>query len=320
MTEDTSFGQNRIARVSVISNDSIVVQQKPVTLTASVENKLDELVTGTLIWHVQSVFFDSPPPIEQPISLNGRQSISCEHTLSMPCPGFADIECRFETPKSKNPITAKYRIGSDVEDISSPLTRQVDFFDFWEQSLAELAEVPPAFQMTTQPNKARPKVQLHEVSMESFGDVSVRGWLETPNKAGVFPAVLRLPGYGQAMKPVGDQENLIVFSFNPRGHGNSQDDIPGTPQDYWVRGLDDRDTYFIAVLTLTVFEPSISSVLLITLTKNGLQYGEPAKVEALHSQRHRLITESISALQTYPFSAIGQITSSSRSGTKWING
>ena len=120
----------------------------------------------------------------------------------------------------------------------------MDFFDFWEQSLAELAEVPPAFQMTHRPNKARTEVRLHEVSMESFGGVSVRGWLETPNRPGVFPAVLRLPGYGQSMRPVGDQEDLVVFSFNPRGHGNSQDDVPGTPQDYWVRGLDDRDTYF----------------------------------------------------------------------------
>ena len=240
----TSFGQKRIARVSVMSSDNIAAQQKPITLTASIENRLDEIVTGTLTWNVRSVFFESPPPTAQSISLNGRQIISCKYTLSIPCPSFADIECRFEAPKSKNPITAKYRIGSDVEGISSPLTRQVDFFDFWEQSLAELAEVPPAFQMTPRPDKARPEVQLHEVSMKSFGDVSVRGWLETPNKAGVFPAVLRLPGYGQAMKPVGDQENLIVFSFNPRGHGNSQDDVPGTPQDYWVRGLDDRDTYF----------------------------------------------------------------------------
>ena len=240
----TSFGQKRIARVSVMSSDNIAAQQKPVTLTASIENRLDEIVTGTLTWNVRSVFFESPPPTAQSISLNGRQIISCKYTLSIPCPSFADIECRFEAPKSKNPITAKYRIGSDVEGISSPLTRQVDFFDFWEQSLAELAEVPPAFQMTPRPNKARTEVQLHEVSMESFGGVSVRGWLETPKKAGVFPAVLRLPGYGQAMKPVGDQENLIVFSFNPRGHGNSQDDVPGTPQDYWVRGLDDRDTYF----------------------------------------------------------------------------
>ena len=240
----TSFGQKRVARVSVVSSDNIIEQKKPVTLTASIENRLDEIVPGTLSWNVRSVFFKSPPPTTQSISLKERQSISSEYTFSMPCPGFADIECRFQTAKSKTPITAKYRIGSDIEVITSPLTRQEDFFDFWEQSLAQLAEVPPAFQMTPRPNKARPEVQLHEVSMESFGNVSVRGWLEAPNKAGAFPAVLRLPGYGQAMKPVGDQENLIVFSFNPRGHGNSQDDVPGTPQDYWVRGLDDRDTYF----------------------------------------------------------------------------
>ncbi len=244
LSGDTSFGQKRVARVSVVSSDNIIAQKKSVTLTASIENRLDEIVTGTLTWNVRSIFFKSPPPTPQSISLNGRQSISCEHTLSMPCPGFADIECRFQTPKSKTPITATYRIGSDVEGITSPLTRQEDFFDFWEQSLTQLGEVPPAFQTTHRPTKTQAKVRLHEISMKSFGDVLVRGWLETPTRAGVFPAVLRLPGYGQAMKPVGDQENLIVFSFNPRGHGNSQDDVPGTPQDYWVRGLDDRDTYF----------------------------------------------------------------------------
>ena len=244
VTEDTSFGQKRMARISVISNDNIVVQQKPVTLTASIENRLDELITGTLTWNVRSVFFESPPSTEQRISINRRKSISCTYSFSMPCPGFADIECQFLTSNSDTPITATYRIGSDVGKITSPLTIQKDFSVFWEQSLTQLAKVSPGFQITPQPNKARPRVRLHEVSMESFGDVSVRGWLETPNRAGVYPVVLRLPGYGQSMKPVGDQEDLIVFSFNPRGHGNSQDDVPGTPQDYWVRGLDDRDTYF----------------------------------------------------------------------------
>ena len=176
-----------------MSSDNIAAQQKPVTLTASIENRLDEIVTGTLTWNVRSVFFESPPPTAQSISLNGRQIISCKYTLSIPCPSFADIECRFEAPKSKNPITAKYRIGSDVEGISSPLTRQVDFFDFWEQSLAELAEVPPAFQMTPRPNKARTEVRLHEVSMESFGGVSVRGWLETPKRLESFPLFFDCP-------------------------------------------------------------------------------------------------------------------------------
>ena len=244
MGAETSFGQNRIARISITSNDSIVVQQKPVTLTASIENRKNEPLTGTLTWNVRSLFFKSPWPTEERISLESRQSISCKHTLSMPCPGFADIECQFQISESDIPIKATYRIGSDLENITSPLTAEKDFFIFWEKSLNQLAEVAPAFQMAHRPNKTRTDIQIYEVSMKSFGGVCVRGWLQVPNKTGVFPAILRVPGYGQNMKPVGAQEDLIVFSFNPRGHGNSQDDVSGKPQDYWVRGLDDRDTYF----------------------------------------------------------------------------
>ncbi len=61
MTEDASFGQKHIARISVTSDESIVVRQKPVTLTASIENRLDELVTGTLIWNIRSIPFEAPP-------------------------------------------------------------------------------------------------------------------------------------------------------------------------------------------------------------------------------------------------------------------
>jgi len=46
------------------------------------------------------------------------------------------------------------------------------------------------------------------------------------------------------MRPVDDTGRAIVLSFNIRGHGNSTDDVPGTPRDYWVRGLDDKDTYY----------------------------------------------------------------------------
>ncbi len=64
MTEDASFGQKHLARVSVTSDESIVVQQKLVTLTASIENRLDEFVTGTLLWNVRPIFFDAPPSTE----------------------------------------------------------------------------------------------------------------------------------------------------------------------------------------------------------------------------------------------------------------
>ncbi|MDA7938308.1 acetylxylan esterase, partial [Pirellulales bacterium] len=162
----------------------------------------------------------------------------------MPSAGFAEIECQLVTSKNKKTRSARYRIGSHVEDIVCPLTRESDFFNFWQDSLAQLASTAPNFQLRPHEQPSQSKVSLFEVSMQSFDNVCVRGWLEIPKQDGLFPTVLRVPGYGQNMKPVGDQEDLIVFSFNPRGHGNSQDDISGKPQDYWVRGLDDRDTYF----------------------------------------------------------------------------
>ena len=116
MTEDTSFRQKHIACVSVTSDDSIVVQQKPVTLTASIENRLDRLVTGTLLWNVRSTSFEAPLSTERSISLNERKRISCEYSFSMPYPGFADIECQFPTSKSDTPMiypTHEHGLGRD---------------------------------------------------------------------------------------------------------------------------------------------------------------------------------------------------------------
>jgi cephalosporin-C deacetylase-like acetyl esterase len=37
---------------------------------------------------------------------------------------------------------------------------------------------------------------------------------------------------------------MAILSFNVRGHGNSQEDVKGIPQNLWVRGLGDKDGYF----------------------------------------------------------------------------
>ena len=80
--------------------------------------------------------------------------------------------------------------------------------------------------------------------MRSFGDIRVRGWYEVPKSKGPHPVILRVPGYGGNMKPIARFKDMIVFSFNPRGHGNSQEDIKGKPSNYWIRGLDDKEGYY----------------------------------------------------------------------------
>ena len=80
--------------------------------------------------------------------------------------------------------------------------------------------------------------------MFSLGGVRVRGWYEKPTTGPPSAGLLRVPGYGQDMQPTGSSDPLAVFSFNVRGHGNSQDDVSGMPQDYWLRGLDDKQGYY----------------------------------------------------------------------------
>ena len=80
--------------------------------------------------------------------------------------------------------------------------------------------------------------------MRSLGAVRVGGWYQAPKAPGPWPALLRVPGYTSSMRPIAIDEPVAVFSFNIRAHGNSQKDVKGQPEDYWVRGLDDKEGYF----------------------------------------------------------------------------
>ena len=89
---------------------------------------------------------------------------------------------------------------------------------------------------------------IQEVRMRSLGGVLIGGWLEVPKESkGKLPALLRVPAYGQEMQPTGPAAppGTIVLSLNVRGHGSSRI-AAGHEQktDYWIRGLDNRETYF----------------------------------------------------------------------------
>ena len=86
-------------------------------------------------------------------------------------------------------------------------------------------------------------IRLSEVTISSVSRVVVRGWLEEPVKPG-RSTVLRVPGYGGSMEPLGLFPDRVFFSFNPRGHGNSQATVKGKPEDFWISDPDDKAGYF----------------------------------------------------------------------------
>jgi cephalosporin-C deacetylase len=86
--------------------------------------------------------------------------------------------------------------------------------------------------------------------MLSYQRTTVRGWLEVPKKKGIYPTLIRVPGYQENMKPIDAADDIIVFSFNTRDHGESDDSEDGRNEDMWVRGLDSKDAYYYKGLFL----------------------------------------------------------------------
>ena len=136
------------------------------------------------------------------------------------------------------------QVGYAPEKIIPPLTSRPDLMEFWKRARRELDQVPPEFKVKHHKDISKGEFNVYEISMRSLDSVRVRGWYEVPKTPGPHPAVLRLPGYGQNMKPIAWNNDMAIFSFNVRGHGNSQEDIIGKPQNYWIRGLDDKKTYY----------------------------------------------------------------------------
>ena len=242
----TTQKQNRLKLT--LSSDAIggmSALNTPVKIEAKITNAGNQVASGVLHWSVKSTTSPPPPSPEIPAEIDPGKTVSYAHTITIPKAGFVEMVCEFTPSGAEKPIRQTLRIGCNPDKVISPLTRQPDFDEFWERAIKELKAVPAAFKSEERLDLSDDRIQVFEVSMRSHGQIRVRGWLEVPrNATQELPAVIRVPGYGQNMKPIGKCDDMIVFSFNPRGHGNSQQDVPGQPNNFWIRGLNTPQTYY----------------------------------------------------------------------------
>ncbi|MEM8667302.1 MAG: alpha/beta fold hydrolase [Planctomycetota bacterium] len=240
------------ARVRLLRDDpsSMLKLGDPVRFQADIQNLTDSTLSGEIEWRVHTVAFETPEPETTRITVDASSDARSKYSLRLSKPGFAEVECRFKIDGDSKLISDRWRVGSAPEQIQVQRTNEDDFDSFWKESIAQLQQIDPEFKLVARREKSIKDesedgdIDVLEVSMRSFGNVRVSGSLEVPRSPGPHPVVIRVPGYGQNMKPIGRWEDMIVFSFNPRGHGNSQQDVSGEPVDFWIRGLDDRDTYY----------------------------------------------------------------------------
>jgi len=227
--------------LSIDDEDGLVEAEQVVTVTATLLNRSSATLEGRLVWLVHTTAFEPVTKDPLDVSIAPRQSSKFTFQIALPSIGFADIECRLLGGGQDVLASKRTRLAHRPEEVRFPTTREPDFEAFWEEALEELEAVP--LDVQERPESRSETAEVFEITLRSVGGVHVRGWLEVPVGDGPFPALIRVPGYGQNMQPTGTRD-MIVFSFNPRAHGNSQDEVPGRPLDYWIRGLDEKETYF----------------------------------------------------------------------------
>ena len=163
--------------------------------------------------------------------------------FSPPGPGIYRVTATLSLGKGLEPVEKSMNLGYAIEKLDEPLTRQPDFKEFWDRTLKELAAVDPQYKVTKSDKDCTADVDTYLVEMRSLGNARVRGWLSVPKKGGPFPAVLVVPGHSSNQTPIPWFTDMVVFSFNIRGHVNSADDVnPGFPG-YLTYGLDSPETY-----------------------------------------------------------------------------
>ena len=215
-----------------------------VTFTAQVVNTSSEELRGTLRWELETVAFDAPVVEPVPIEVEGRGTASYHYAFEMKVPGFVRVNCAVTEDGEEREVKRHRRIGCEPTAVQSELTREPDFAEFWAKSLEELKKVQPEYELKEVERDKGAGARRYELIMRSHGGVRVRGWLDVPSSKGPHAALLRVPGYSQNMRPLNNTRGMLVFSLNVRGHGNSTDDEPGWPADFWIRGLDLKETYY----------------------------------------------------------------------------
>jgi len=222
--------------------DGIFPRGERVVLGATLKNRTKIPVKVCIVWKIET---DEKQPIAThsdgtTLEPGGKATVS--FGLNAEKPGFflATVTCSWKGGR----VSSSMQIGYAPLELRPPLTAEPDFQAFWDKSRAALDKVPPRFRMIPETGKSNAQHDVYDVHMHSLGNVRVRGWFEVPRKPGPHPVLMRVPGYGQNMRPIGRFKDMIVFSFNVRGHGNSQEDVKGRPGDYWIRGLDAKEGYY----------------------------------------------------------------------------
>ncbi|MDD2797637.1 MAG: acetylxylan esterase [Bacteroidales bacterium] len=201
-----------------------------VDMPLEVQNMSTTPIVGTLKYYVLSDFFDTIAVKEIPIKVLPKTKHIFSSKLEHPTPGVYLVMAVVTSEQVNKKI--KFNFIYEPEKMRSKDDTPSDMKEFWNRAHKELAAVDPQYKMTKVDSLSSTSRDCYLVEMRSLGNVLIRGWLLKPKKTGKFPTVLTVQGYATNVIPewLFQDDNVISFGLNIRGHGNSKDNVnPGFP-------------------------------------------------------------------------------------------
>ncbi|NQU87052.1 MAG: acetylxylan esterase [Mariniphaga sp.] len=248
----TGCSQDSSLKISleVDDEDGILHEKNTIQAFLTIENTTERKIDFVTKWIILTDDWKQLKTLTLSHTVNPGQNLRTYCPLfRFPSHGFYRIRAEVTSSTSHDSVYEQV-IGIDPEKINEPQDKKEDFYSFWDKALDELSKVDPEYKISPIKREDETNTKLFRVEMISYQGTTVSGWLEVPKKKGVYPALLRIPGYQENMEPIDVVNDMIVFSFNTRDHGESDDSEGGRNWDMWVRGLDSKDDYYYKGLFL----------------------------------------------------------------------
>lgn len=157
-------------------------------------------------------------------------------------PGFFWLQAEFYHDRKLLAFAYK-KVGYQPQWFFPAFTPPSDIRQFWDKARSEVSVDASLVKLKPGPRHRWPSMQVFQVSIPSTDGVMIHGWLTVPKTAGLHPAILELPAYGNTMKPDLETRDVAVLRIDVRGHGSSRKVIdPGFPG-FLTYGMPRPETY-----------------------------------------------------------------------------
>lgn len=183
---------------------------------------------------------------------NGRAVISVG---TMRNPGFLD--CVLKADIAGKSCTHHVKIGFSPEKLRPYTQQPADFVEFWNKAKSEAQQCPMTFTTKYVPEYSNEKVDCYLVKLQCYKKGQhVYGYLTRPKEKGKYPVVLCPPGAGvkTLKEPMRHrfyaEQGFIrlemeIHGLNPELSPETFKDLSASFGDYLLKGLDDRDNYYM---------------------------------------------------------------------------